>query len=434
MAKHKNIVRIGGVSPSRTRIPRSSSAIRSGNLTHSAAHPGSQRRLGLYIHIPFCRKKCSYCDFYSLSCGESSDFDTLSERYTTVLERHLTETAKLTTSPVDTVYFGGGTPTVLSTRQLTRLLSVIKKRFKLLPGAEITVEANPESALPKTLKALRRAGFNRISLGVQSLSDHELERLGRIHDSDTAKHAFQSARDAGFKNISIDLMFGIEDQTPESWRDTLRRAIELHPEHISCYGLRVEDGTPLALRASTANLADDDTQADMYLDACDVLADAGYRHYEISNWAQPGMESRHNLRYWRLEPYIGFGPAAHSDCFGARYSNVRDIESYMRGIELGGAVLDEYEDIEESERAFEYVMLSLRTTDGVDLDSLSKRFSAPPGDARELMRSLTQQELASYEGGGRWCLTERGWLISNSIILKVIDAMSGSDRPQNMNS
>ena len=400
-------VRIGGVSPHRLR----------------AVSAESPRQLGLYVHFPFCRRKCSYCDFYSLPCGDLAESE--QQRYVSALERHMAETAGRTSLPVGTVYFGGGTPTVMQEKQLAQLLRLIKKRFKLLSDAEITIEANPESASYKKLRALRRAGFNRLSLGVQSLSDRELELLGRIHDSAAAKQAFSDARRAGFEKMSVDLMFGIEEQTAESWRATLEGVLEWRPDHISCYGLRVEEGTPLAERAPSANLADDDEQADMYLAACDLLRDAGYAHYEISNWALAGRESRHNLRYWRLEPYIGFGSAAHSDCFGARYSNVRDLEGYIRGIELGGTVLDEYEEIPESERALEYVMLSLRTSAGVGFDALPGRFSAAGGDARELMRSLTEQGFALYEGGGRWRLTERGWLVSNSIIIKVIDALSG---------
>ena len=306
------------------------------------------------------------------------------------------------------------------------------QEFRVIDGAEITCEANPESADPKTLKKLRRAGFNRLSLGVQSLDDEELRLLGRIHTAAKARAAFDAARSAGFDNISVDLMYGIEGQTMESWEATLAGVLAWGPEHISAYGLRVEEGTPLAARTDVV-LADDDEQADLYLAACNILQEAGYQHYEISNWSRPQRPSRHNLRYWRLEPYLGFGPAAHSDCFGARYSNVRDLESYVTGIELGGAVLDEYEEIPERERGMEYIMLSLRTTDGVDLDNLSRRFSAG-GDpastdrARELFRRLTAEGLALYEGGGRWRLSEKGWLISNSIIIEAVEAMTGKQK------
>ena len=393
-----------------------------------------KRRLGLYIHIPFCRRKCVYCDFYSLPVGElpgkgENDETRRMDRYAAALTKHLTEAGGQAQSPVDTVYFGGGTPTVLGAARLCGLLKTVKQSFALIDGAEITCEANPESADFKTLKKLRRAGFNRLSLGVQSLDDRELGLLGRIHTAAEAKAAYDAARAAGFENVSVDLMYGIEGQTPESWEQTLAGVIAWGPEHISAYGLRVEEGTPLAQRTD-AVLPGDDDQADLYLAACAMLQEAGYEHYEISNWSKPRRESKHNLRYWRLEPYLGFGPAAHSDCYGARYSNVRDLESYITGIELGGAVLDEYEEIPERERGLEYVMLSLRTTDGVDLDNLSRRFAvggdpASTDRARAVFRRLTAEGFAVYEGGGRWRLSDRGWLLSNSIILEVAEAMTG---------
>ena len=252
-----------------------------------------ESRLGLYIHTPFCRKKCDYCDFYSLPCGAAEQFPRTAARYTAALEKHITETSGNTNAPVDTIYFGGGTPTVLGAKTLKRILKHIKRKFRVLRTAEITVEANPESADYKTLRKLRRAGFNRLSLGVQSLSDYELGLLGRIHDSAGAKRAFDDARRAGFDNISVDLMFGIEAQTPASWKKTLENIISWQPDHISCYALKVEEGTPLAARLATTELVDDDAQAELYLTACEILRSAGYMHYEISNWALPRHESRH---------------------------------------------------------------------------------------------------------------------------------------------
>lgn len=382
--------------------------------------------LGLYIHIPFCREKCAYCDFYSLARADEA----VMERYLRALLRQIEETAATVIAPVDTVYFGGGTPTVFGAERIAKVLNLISKRFKLEKSAEITCEANPESSDLKSLKTLRKAGVNRISFGVQSACDKELRALGRLHSFDGARAAVEAARSAGISNISLDLMYGIEHQTVQSWAGTLADALALEPRHISAYGLKVEPGTPLALRADAgeAQLPPDDAQADMYDTACRVLSTAGYRHYEISNWAKPGFESRHNMRYWRLEPYCGFGAAAHSDCFGARSSAPRSLDRYISAVESGGEVFEDYERIPAAERAFEYVMLRLRTADGVSKDRLRRNYRLDPASAGATLEALAREGLVETTPE-MFRLTERGFLLSNALILKIFESLEPLRNP-----
>ena len=266
--------------------------------------------LGLYIHIPFCKAKCAYCDFYSLAHSEEK-----MDAYTAALLRHLEEVApRAAGMQVDTVYFGGGTPSYLGASRLARLLQAVQRRYNVVRDAEITLEANPDSAGDwKALRTLRRAGFNRLSLGLQSTDDALLRRIGRIHTYEQVQQAVTAARRAKLTNLSLDLIYGLPGQTMEDWQRTLADAVALAPEHVSCYGLKLEEGTPLWQQRQQLTLPDDDAQADMYLYAVAALEEMGYAQYEISNFARPGRESRHNLKYWRMQEYAGFGPGAHSD-------------------------------------------------------------------------------------------------------------------------
>ncbi len=369
--------------------------------------------VGLYIHVPFCDRKCDYCDFYSYP-GYSND----TSRYAAALRTHLMETAPLLRSGVNTIYFGGGTPALLGVTELQAIMKLVYKEFKVSQSSEITIELNPESTDKKLLTKLNRAGFNRLSLGVQSSVDSELRLLGRLHNYDRAKEAFEAARKAKFENISVDLMYGIGGQTLTSFEQTLHEIITLDPEHISCYGLKVEEGTPLYKRRATADLPSDDTQADMYNLACSTLAAAGYKHYEISNWAKPGYESRHNLKYWKLEQYLGFGPSAHSDYGGRRYSNISNINSYIEGIEQNGTVIDEIESISVSERAYEYIMLGLRISEGIDTHEYTQLFSLPADQIEAKLRRYEQDGFVRYDG--RWSLTDSGFLLSNTILASLL--------------
>ncbi|MBQ3103948.1 MAG: radical SAM family heme chaperone HemW [Oscillospiraceae bacterium] len=369
--------------------------------------------LGLYIHIPFCKSKCAYCDFYSLPRCESE-----MDAYCGALAAHLTETAPRCESyAVDTVYFGGGTPSYLGAKRLCRLLKTVKKHYALTRDAEITFEANPDSAKTvKDLKALRKAGFNRISLGVQSTDDALLHAIGRIHTFADVKEAVSAARKAGFMNISCDLIFGLPNQTMAHWQKTLEDILALEVEHLSCYGLMLEEGTPLYEKRESLVIPDDDAQADMYLFTVDYLAAHGYAQYEISNFAKAGFPSRHNLRYWQLKEYAGFGPGAHSDLGGVRFAYEKDLASYLRG-ELK---LSESEAIAARERDGEYLMLSLRMAEGVSPAEYEKRFRRPFAPLEKALAPFMKEGLAE-KSGENYRLTAKGFLLSNSIIAALLD-------------
>lgn len=377
--------------------------------------------LGLYIHVPFCRQKCRYCDFYSLPCRE----ETMAE-YTRAVTAHLTEIApRATAHTVDTVYFGGGTPSYLGVKPLKAILSAIQKHYTLSRQAEITLEANPDSAGDwKALRALRRAGFNRISIGMQSAVEEELRAVGRIHTFSQVQSAAEAARKAKLQNVSLDLIYGLPGQTPESFETSLRAAVELAPEHISCYGLKLEEGTPLFAARDTLILADDDAQADMYLFAVSFLQEHGYRQYEISNFAKPGFESRHNQKYWSLSEYAGFGPGAHSDFGGVRYSLGRDLDRYINGVLRGGDLDLESETLPNWTRDTEYLMLRLRTTEGIDPRHFENTFRQRFSVFLPLLETYEAAGLAQRGAQGSWHLTPRGFLVSNAVIGELLDALA----------
>lgn len=365
------------------------------------------RPLGLYIHIPFCRSKCAYCDFYSLAgSGERMD------AYASALKNAFRAASPLAAlCRADTVYFGGGTPSLLGAERLTGLLEEVFRCFEVDSGAEITLEANPESARDAAaLRALRDAGFNRISLGMQSADGEELKAIGRVHTPEDTVNAVEAARRAGFDNLSLDLIYGLPSQTAERWLLNLHAAAALSPEHLSCYALKVEPGTPLAARQGSLAIPDGDAQADMYLDAVGFLAANGYGQYEISNFARHGRESRHNLKYWTLGEYLGFGPGAHSDFGGRRFAVERELSAFIEG----RAELSEDAEISRRERASERVMLGLRLCRGLEDETLS--------GAEAVLEQCEAHGLARHDGG-RWSLTPQGMLVSNEIILRVQEAL-----------
>lgn len=382
--------------------------------------------LGVYIHIPFCRSKCQYCDFYSI--GGSRD-RRLVDNYIQALMVHFKETgARATDYIVDTVYFGGGTPSFFGADSLRRIFAELQHRFRVDKDAEITFEANPDSVTPSLLKKLRAEGFNRMSLGVQSDRDDVLQKLGRPHNYEQARAAVQAARKCGFDNISVDLMYGLPNQTVPQWDETLHHVLELKPEHISCYGLKVEEGTPLWEYKDAANLPSDEVQAEMYLDAVSILDEAGYGQYEISNFAKPGFESRHNLKYWLGEEYIGFGPAAASDFAGKRFTNKADIQTYIRGVlKQDVRILSECDTIPDRERAGEYVMLRLRTTHGISPEEYEKNYLMPFAPLLEEIQPLAQRDLFYQTEDGHWVLTPKGFLVSNQIIGRLQEAQDRSE-------
>lgn len=367
--------------------------------------------LGLYLHIPFCVHKCDYCDFYSVP-GRGKRMD----EYLKALQCHLEESApQAQTYRVDTIYFGGGTPSYFGARRLAELLRVLQRLFVVDRACEITVECNPDSMDQESLTLLRRAGVNRLSIGVQSAQDSELKAVGRVHSFAQVTRAVQRARQAGFDNLSLDLIYGLPGQTLASWQETVEAALKLAPEHLSCYGLKLEEGTPLYQRRETEQMADDDTQADMYLWMVDRLAQAGYAQYEISNFARPGFESRHNLKYWLGGEYMGFGPSAHSYFGGRRYSFVRDLDVYVKGIFYNGRIIDESRLINRRERGKEYLMLRMRTARGVEESEYRRAFYLNFIPLEERFREYRDYGWAECTDG-RWHFTPSGFLLSNPLI------------------
>lgn len=379
-------------------------------------------KLGLYIHIPFCRSKCDYCDFYSLAGREERMDD-----YQKALLAHMKETAPLTRGwQVDTVYFGGGTPSFYGAKRLKELLRLISKRFDLAKDAEITVECNPDSVDLKTFQALRRAGVNRISLGAQSADEQQLRCIHRIHSPRQVVQAVTDIRKAKIENLSLDLILGLPGQTMASWEDTLRKALSLNPDHISCYGLKVEENTPLALHvADGLVLPDDDAQADLYLRGVELLRQSGFRQYEISNFAKPGKESRHNLKYWTGGEYVGFGPGAHSYFGGRRYAYPRDLEGYIRAVAAGSVPLEDCQTITATEQAREYLLLQMRTLYGIEEWEYRRLFGLnfdPIARRLEVLESHRWVE----QSGHRWHFTPQGFLLSNTLILDLLEAQSAT--------
>ena len=379
--------------------------------------------LGVYIHIPFCCSKCDYCDFYSLAGSEDRMDD-----YEKALILHVRETGALLKGyQVDTVYFGGGTPSYFGEKRLREVLAAVHKAFSLIKNPEITLECNPESVDVKSMARLRRVGFNRVSLGMQSADPEQLEKLHRPHNFLQVERAVAAIREAKIKNLSLDLIYGLPGQTMVSWKNTLEQAINLEPEHLSCYGLKVEEGTPLAERVKKGEvLPDDDAQADMYLWMVERLKDAGYRQYEISNFAKTGQESRHNLKYWMGREYVGFGPGAHSDLGGRRYAFRKDLEGYIQGVLTGGNLLEESEMIPNHKRSGEYLMLRMRTLRGIEEWEYRREFVM---NFEPIQRKLEYYESKGWaeQAGRRWHFTPEGFLISNQLILGLLESQEASE-------
>ena len=375
----------------------------------------------VYIHVPFCRSRCRYCAFHSLPLGPASpDSSPRVAAYRDSLLRELDLwAARLGRRPVESVFFGGGTPSYYGADRLRELWDELRGSGRVLKSSEVTVEVNPDSASVRELEKLRKAGFNRISLGVQSADDELLRAIGRIHTFAQVQQAVAAVRKAGFKNLSMDLIYGLPGQTMQQWEDTLAAVIALAPEHISCYGLKLEPGTPLYDRRLEESFPDDDAQADMYLYTVTALAQNGYEQYEISNFAKPGYESRHNLKYWRMQEYAGFGPGAHSDFGGVRYAYVRDLDAYING----RLILSESESDATLTRDYEYVMLSLRTAEGIDRRYFETTYRQRFQPMEELLAQYERAGLAARTEKG-WRLTPRGFLVSNSIIVALEEALA----------
>lgn len=371
--------------------------------------------LGLYLHIPFCKSKCLYCDFCSFPRSREADM----EAYVNMLCRDLERSSEACRSDcVDTVYLGGGTPTVLPARLLERIMETVTAHYHVAGDAEITAECNPATADRDLLARMRRAGWNRLSIGLQSAQPGELKALGRLHSFDQFLDTWEAALSAGFSNLSADVMLGIPYQTKESFADTLEKLLACNPRHLSAYSLTVEEGTPFGRRGADAlHLPEEDCVTEMYQEMVATLNARGLEQYEISNFARPGYESRHNLKYWNMNPYLGFGVGAYSDFGGQRFGNGRDFEAYLRGEDITA----EREAPDARERRNEYVMLQMRLRAGVSLKAMADRFGEAA--ARE-----TAEGLRRYLGGGfvrqtqeGYAFTVKGMLVSNSILSDLLD-------------
>jgi oxygen-independent coproporphyrinogen-3 oxidase len=380
--------------------------------------------LGLYLHVPFCVAKCSYCDFNTYA-----GLDHLYQPYLDAITQEVHLLSRTVVCRVHSIFLGGGTPTVLPAAALEQLLSTCVDAFDVEAEAEITSEANPGTVTTDYLQALRSLGINRISLGVQSFHPSELAMLGRIHSAEQVGLTVQRARAAGFNNINLDLIYGLPHQTLSSWRETMERALALDPEHLSLYCLTLEKGTPLLQRVSRGRLPlpDPDLAADMYDLAEELLAAAGYRQYEISNWSRPGYECAHNLVYWRNQPYLGLGAGAHSSTGGMRWWNVRPVPAYIRRVAAGETAQwpsPAAEDGEVISRALEMgetMMLGLRLTEeGVSAGDFQQRFSATLEETYGLeIRRMQDLGLLTWRTG-RLRLTPRGRLLGNQVFAEFL--------------
>lgn len=371
-------------------------------------------KISLYIHIPFCVRKCLYCDFPSFS-GMESIFDD----YVRMLCREIDETySDYRGMEVKSIFIGGGTPSVLPPALLGRISDKIFSRFDVDSKAEITIETNPGTLDAKKLAEMKSMYFNRLSMGLQAWQDRLLKKLGRIHTADEFETNFLQARDAGFKNINVDLMFALPAQSLDDWQETLEKVMKLRPEHISAYSLIIEEGTPFFDMFDRGELkeTDEDTDRKMYYLAKEMLSDKGYKQYEISNFAKEGFECYHNKVYWRTEEYQGFGLGAHSYSDGVRFHNTYDMKEYLRG---EGLRLDkEFLSIEEKQE--EFMFMGLRMNEGVSEAEFLRRF----GESMDSVYGDEIKELISEEllvkKDGRLSLTDRGVDISNSVFEKFI--------------
>lgn len=371
---------------------------------------------GIYAHIPFCKSRCIYCDFYSTPYTDRID-----EYINAVLHEAETRREELT-EPVTTVYFGGGTPSQLSTPQLTRLITGLRERVNLSQVEEFTVEVNPDDITTEWVEAAVAAGVNRVSMGVQSFNDNELLFMRRRHNAAEAIAAVHTIQRAGVSNMSIDLIYSIPGQTIESWRETIATALMLNVQHISAYELSYERGTELSRQAMLGQFEpiEEDTTIQMYHTLARELAAAGFEHYEVSNFAKPGFRSRHNSAYWQRVPYLGLGAAAHSFNGRRRSYNPDRFDAYITAIETFGKAYKLEPQFTREEKYDEMIFLGLRTIDGLDLRSVSRRFGKSNA---ERIKRLIQPFIASGDAvldSSFLRLTEKGLLLSDTIIRELM--------------
>jgi len=376
----------------------------------------------LYLHIPFCRAKCPYCAFVSQESTSEPD------GYVDLLlgEMRCAAGEMAGVRSLESIYFGGGTPSLLNPDHVARLIARAAETFGLAMTAEITLEANPGTVDPERLTGFRASGVNRLSLGIQSFNDRLLATLGRIHTAKQAREAFSAARSAGFTNIGLDLIHALPSQTAEMWRNDLEQALALAPEHISVYGLTVEEGTPFAerYRDNDPLLPDEDLAADMFELAHDLLTGHGYEHYEIANYARPGRRSRHNSGYWHRDGYLGLGAGAHSFLrdtgYGTRFSNVADLDEYTAAIGRGILPRRDIHRLSREDAMAEAMFLGLRLADGVEFSAFEREFGVSPTVVYgQVFEELAAMGLVEVDNTGAR-LTRRGMLLSNQVFSRFL--------------
>jgi putative oxygen-independent coproporphyrinogen III oxidase len=366
-------------------------------------------RAGVYVHLPFCPYICPYCDFAKWAWD-----DTRAARYLAALHAELAAAPHVQAA---TLFFGGGTPTTYRPDEIGTIVDAVRRRFALAADAEVTVEANPDPGLAAKLAGLRDAGVNRLSIGVQSFQPDELRVLGRRHTAADVEAVIAAARDAGFANLSLDLIFGAPGQTEASWAASLDAALALGVEHISCYGLTIEEGTPYAtwFARDPAAFASESLEANLYALAIERLRGAGFEHYEISNWARPGFRSQHNAGYWRNDPYLGLGVGAASYLEGDRFTHTRDLALYCEAALAGTPIPGESERLEGAAQLGEAIMLALRTAEGVDTTAFRERYGF---DVLERYRGVVDDLVAAgvlVADEAALRLTERGRFVANDV-------------------
>ena len=383
----------------------------------------------LYLHMPFCVRKCAYCDFLSFPTDQETqnlytrrlreDIDAMGKKYGDI--------------PVDTIFIGGGTPSVPDSALIVGIMEHVRKAFHVAEGAEISMEANPGTVTREKLTDYRRAGINRLSFGLQSANDRELKLLGRIHTWAEFLESFHLARECGFTNINIDLMSALPGQTRESWKDTLKRVTDLNPEHISAYSLIIEDGTPFGEKYGSEEgrklLPDEDSEREMYHETKRFLRDCGYERYEISNYAKPGRACRHNIGYWTGLPYLGLGLGASSYMDGCRFAVNSDMKQYLE--EKPGMFTD-VEKLTKKDMEEEFFYVGLRMTAGVSLPEFERRFGVSAKDVYPGLMEMFVEEKAAVFQGDRFVLTDYGlddWQVGNGEgVLGKMDASDGQIR------
>lgn len=377
-----------------------------------------RKTAGIYIHIPFCVRKCAYCDFLSFPAG-----DDVQERYVECVVREIHDSAASLYDSgekpsADTVFFGGGTPSILPAHAVGRILEAVDSKYGICRDAEITVECNPCTADFEKFREYRRLGINRLSMGIQSAVDEELKTLGRLHTFAEAADCFDMAVQAGFSNINVDLMSAVPGQTADSYRFTLERILAMGPQHISAYSLIVEEGTPFYEMYGSRPPVDEETDRAMYALTKEVLAERGYKRYEISNYARDGFVCRHNLKYWCGGDYVGFGPGAASKIKNVRYKNETVFSEYMEGILHGRDIRGVEEVLDPADEMSEFFILGLRMTEGVSLAEFRERFAA---DAMEryggVIEKSVEEGLLTMDSG-RLCFTDRGLDVSNYVLCR----------------